>query len=138
MYSIKKRKRIEVIIIKIVDLDVADVKYALEKNLSQDIKNLQYPQKYLLLEIGNEVESLEISDVTDTAFYLRIFNEEEEIMPKKLGNLTLKKQEIDYICEIISDEMATFYQLNKLSLSEELIAELVEKIIVNALRKNLR
>lgn len=57
---------------KIVDLEVADVKYAEENNISSESRNLKYHQKYLLLEIGDEVVSLDIKNVTDTAFYLKI------------------------------------------------------------------
>lgn len=57
---------------KIVDLEVADVKYAISKDMSTEIRNLHYHQKYLLLNIGNEIVSLELEDVTDTAFYLKI------------------------------------------------------------------
>ena len=60
---------------KIVDLQVADVKYGIENELSSEVRRLKYPQKYLLLCIGNEVVSLEIENVTDTAFYLRIVDE---------------------------------------------------------------
>lgn len=65
---------------KIVDLEVADAKYALEKDLGYEIRNLKYHQKYLLLCIGNEVVSLKIDDVTDTAFYLKI--DEEGVVGK--------------------------------------------------------
>ena len=47
---------------KIVDLEVADVKYAISKDMSTEIRNLHYPQKYLLLNIGNEIVSLELED----------------------------------------------------------------------------
>ena len=57
---------------KIVDLEVADVKYAFSKDMSTEVRNLHYPQKYLLLNIGNEIVSLELEDVTETAFYLKI------------------------------------------------------------------
>ena len=57
---------------KIVDLEVADVRWAFENEISDESRNLKYHQKYLLLCIGNEVVSLEIEDVTDTAFYLKI------------------------------------------------------------------
>ena len=60
---------------KIVDLQVADVKYSESKGYSNEIRNLKYPQKYLLLEIANEIVSLEIDSVTDTAFYLKIDDE---------------------------------------------------------------
>lgn len=55
---------------KIIDLDVANTKH------DTQISRLKYPQKYLLLELGNEIYSLEISDITDTAIYLKI-NEEK-------------------------------------------------------------
>ena len=54
------------IIIKIGDLEVADV------TRSESIRKLKFHQKYLLLELGEEVYELEISDVSDTAFYLKI------------------------------------------------------------------
>ena len=56
---------------KIVDLDVANATH------DQQISRLKYPQKYLLLEIGNEIYSLEVSSVTDTAIYLKIEEEEK-------------------------------------------------------------
>lgn len=51
---------------KIVDLEVADVTRV------ESIRKLKFHQKYLLLELGEEVYELEISDVSDTAFYLRV------------------------------------------------------------------
>lgn len=59
---------------KIVDFDVADVIFGLQNNPNQstDIAKLKHNQKYVLLEAGNEIFELEISDVTDTAFYLKI------------------------------------------------------------------
>lgn len=60
---------------KIVDLEVADINYALDENYPDGIRDLKYHQKYLLLVIGNEVVSLEISGVSDTAFYLRIVDD---------------------------------------------------------------
>ena len=57
---------------KISDLEVADCIYADENRLSNEIRNLNYPQKYILLELGNELFSLEIISVTKTAFYLKI------------------------------------------------------------------
>ena len=51
---------------KIVDFDVADAKANNTK------RKLQFPQKYVLLELGNEVYELEIADMDDSAFYLRI------------------------------------------------------------------
>lgn len=56
---------------KIVDLDVANATH------DQQISRLKYPQKYLLLELGNEVFSLEVSAVTDTAIYLKIDEEKK-------------------------------------------------------------
>lgn len=56
---------------KIVDLDVANTLH------DTQISRLKYPQKYLLLEIGNEIYSLEVSSVTDTAIYLKIEEEEK-------------------------------------------------------------
>ena len=56
---------------KIGDLDVANATH------DQQISRLKYPQKYLLLEIGNEIYSLEVSSVTDTAIYLKIEEEEK-------------------------------------------------------------
>ena len=61
---------------KIVDLEVADVKYGIENDLSTEVRSLKYHQKYLLLSVGNEVVSLEIDEVTDTAFYLTIVDDE--------------------------------------------------------------
>ena len=55
---------------KIVDFDVAD------KTASEMKRKLSFPQKYVLLELGNEVYELEISDITSTAFYLRIKEEQ--------------------------------------------------------------
>lgn len=57
---------------KIVDLEVADVKYAISKDMSAEVRDLKYHQKYLLLDNGNEVLPLEIDSVTDSAFYLKI------------------------------------------------------------------
>lgn len=57
---------------KIVDLEVADVRFAEENDIGTETRNLLYHNKYLLLNIGNEVVSLEIEDVTKTAFYLKI------------------------------------------------------------------
>lgn len=54
---------------KIVDLDVANVQH------DKQISKLKYPQKYLLLELGNEVYSLEVSEVSDTAIYLKVVEE---------------------------------------------------------------
>ena len=54
---------------KIVDLDVANMQH------DEQISRLKYPQKYLLLDAGNEVYSLEVSDVTDTAIYLKVVEE---------------------------------------------------------------
>ena len=45
---------------KIVDLEVADVKYAISKDMSTEVRNLHYPQKYLLLNIGNEIGRIDI------------------------------------------------------------------------------
>ena len=56
---------------KIVDLDVANTLH------DTQISRLKYPQKYLLLEIGNEIYSLEVSSVTDTAIYLKMKEEEK-------------------------------------------------------------
>ena len=56
---------------KIVDLDVANTIH------DTQISKLKYPQKYLLLELGNEIYSLEISEVTDTAIYLKIDEEKK-------------------------------------------------------------
>ena len=56
---------------KIVDLDVANATH------DTQISRLKYPQKYLLLELGNEVYSLEVSAVTDTAIYLKIDEEKK-------------------------------------------------------------
>lgn len=51
---------------KVGDLEVADV------TRSESIRKLYFHQKYLLLELGDEVYELEISDVSDSAFYLKI------------------------------------------------------------------
>ena len=56
---------------KIADLDVADVTATEQK------RRLNYYQKYLLLEAGGEVFSLKISDVTDTAIYLKVSDDNE-------------------------------------------------------------
>jgi len=56
---------------KIVDLDVANATH------DTQISRLKYPQKYLLLELGNEIYSLKISEVTDTAIYLKIDEEKK-------------------------------------------------------------
>lgn len=55
---------------KIVDLDVADA------TCSESIRKISYPQKYLLLELGNEVYSLEVSDVSRSAIYLKIADDD--------------------------------------------------------------
>ena len=57
---------------KVSDLEVEDTLYCIEKEISPEIMKLKYHQKYLLLCIGNEVVSLEIDKITDTAFYLKI------------------------------------------------------------------
>ena len=57
---------------KIVDLDYADVMYEIENETPREIARLRYPQKFLLLDVGGEVFELEISEVTDTAFYLKV------------------------------------------------------------------
>lgn len=54
---------------KIVDLDVANAQH------DKQISKLKYHQKYLLLELGNEVYSLEVSEVSDTAIYLKVVEE---------------------------------------------------------------
>ena len=56
---------------KIVDLDVANTIH------DTQISKLKYPQKYLLLELGNEIYSLEVSAVTDAAIYLKIDEEKK-------------------------------------------------------------
>lgn len=61
---------------KINDLEFVDIDYRIINNIDNDIGKLQYHQKYLLLELGNEIYSLEIVDVTDTAFYLKIKEDE--------------------------------------------------------------
>ena len=50
----------------------------------------------------------------------------------------MEKEEIDRICEIISDEVATWVNMTAMTLSEELIVETVEKIIINSLRRDLK
>ena len=62
---------------KVNDLKVADVGYAVENNVSDEIANLLFHQKYLLLNINEELYSLEIMDVGSSAFYLRIVDDEE-------------------------------------------------------------
>lgn len=65
---------------KVNDLVVEDCIFAEFHKMSNEIRNLEFPQKYLLLEIGNEVVSLKISDVTRTAFYLKINDDDEGII----------------------------------------------------------
>ena len=55
---------------KIVDLDVANAQH------DKQISKLKYPQKYLLLELGNEIYSLEVSEVSDTAIYLKVVEDD--------------------------------------------------------------
>ena len=57
---------------KIGDLEVADSLFATRKDYSSLIKSLMYHQKYLILDLGDELVSLEISKVTDNAVYLKI------------------------------------------------------------------
>ena len=49
-----------------VDFEVADV------TASEMKRKLSYHQKYVFLEAGGELFELEISDVSDTAFYLKV------------------------------------------------------------------
>lgn len=57
---------------KIIDLEVADANYSIENNIPYEIKHLNYHQKYLLLELGGKIFSLDIDSVSDSAFYLKI------------------------------------------------------------------
>lgn len=99
---------------KMVDFDVAEVEYNMNKNKDIDIYSISYnelveklrrPQKYVLLEAFNEIYSLEIQDVTDTAFFLKLTDDaikhytrvEKKIMNE---NKKLKKENeqlIDFI-----------------------------------------
>ena len=63
------------LVVKIVDLEVADVRFSEENDIGSETRNLLYHNKYLLLEFGNEIVSLEITDVTKTAFYLKIIQD---------------------------------------------------------------
>ena len=55
---------------KIVDFEVADV------TASEMKRKLDFHQKYVFLEAGGELFELEISDVSDTAFYLKVKEED--------------------------------------------------------------
>lgn len=82
---------------KMVDFDVAEHQYRHNTNIDEDIARLHYPQKYVLLEAFNEIYSLEIQDVTDTAFFLKLTDDaikhytrvEEKIVDE---NKKLKKE----------------------------------------------
>ena len=91
---------------KMVDFDVAEVEYNMNKNKDIDIYSISYnelveklrrPQKYVLLEAFGAIYSLEIQDVTDTAFLLKLTDDaikhyirvEEKIMNE---NKKLKKE----------------------------------------------
>ena len=67
---------------KIVDLEYEDIMHEIKQNVPRQIARMKYHQKYLLLELGNEVYELEITDVTDTAFYLKI-KEDYPVMNQK-------------------------------------------------------
>lgn len=72
---------------KMVDFDVAEVEYNMNKHKDIDIYSISYnklverlrrPQKYVLLEAFKEIYSLEIQDVTDTAVYLKLTDRDIE------------------------------------------------------------
>ncbi|WP_405286492.1 hypothetical protein [Methanobrevibacter sp.] len=58
---------------KVVDLDYENVLYNLANNVPDEIAKLDYPQKYLrLVAADGTVYDLEVADVTDKEFYLKI------------------------------------------------------------------
>lgn len=57
---------------KMVDFDVAEHQYRRTTKVDEYIARLHFPQKYVLLEAFGEIYSLEIQDVTDTAFFLKL------------------------------------------------------------------
>lgn len=94
---------------KMVDFDVAEVEYNMNKNKDIDIYSISYnklveklrhPQKYVLLKAFGEIYSLEVLDVTDTAFFLKLTDDaikhytrvEEKIIDE---NEKLKKENKD-------------------------------------------
>ena len=52
---------------RIVDIDYAISNYNTENNIEHNLNN----NKYLLLELGNEIYSLEISSVSKEAVWLK-------------------------------------------------------------------
>ena len=52
---------------KTVDIDCAIINYNTENNIEHNLDN----NKYLLLELGNEIYSLEISSVSKEAIWLK-------------------------------------------------------------------
>ena len=52
---------------RIVDIDYAISNYNTENNIEHNLNN----NKYLLLELGNEIYSLEISNVSKEAVWLK-------------------------------------------------------------------
>ena len=80
---------------KVVDLTVADV------NATELKRKLDFEQKYLLLDVDSEVYSLEVSDITDTAIYLKPVDDELRVCPKcnsKMDKVETK-DEIFFVCE---------------------------------------
>lgn len=68
---------------KIADLQVENTLYDQEKNTPEDIARLRYPQKYIILDIG-ELYDLQIESVTDTAIYVKIADyEKPDIVGRK-------------------------------------------------------
>ena len=58
---------------KVVDLDYENVLYNIANNVPDEIAKLHYPQKYLRLVTNDgSMYSLEVVDVTDKEFYLKI------------------------------------------------------------------
>lgn len=57
---------------KICDIQRENTCYDSEQKTPEDIARLKYPQKYIILELGDEVYDLEIRKVTDTAIYVGI------------------------------------------------------------------
>ena len=57
---------------KMVDFDVAEHQYRRATKINEDIAKLNYPQKYVLLEAFGQKYSLEIQEVMDTAFLLKL------------------------------------------------------------------
>lgn len=109
---------------KMVDFDVAEVEYNMNKNKDIDIYSISYnelveklrrPQKYVLLEAFNEIYSLEIQSVTDTAFFLKLTDDaikhytrvEEKIVNE---NKELKKEN-DELKQQLADIDKLIYDL---------------------------